>query len=73
MGATTRAATAVSEVRRKTRTRRLRGGIVQRLTTNDVLKDPALPHATRMNHRPGVVLVPTFHVQETRLFRGRFG
>jgi outer membrane murein-binding lipoprotein Lpp len=47
----------------------LRGLTAQRLTTKEVRKEPALPHATRTNHRPGVVLVPTFHVQETRPFR----
>ena len=29
--------------------------------------------ATRIGQRPGVVLVPTFHVQETRPLLGRFG
>jgi hypothetical protein len=32
---------------------------------------PADPHETVIGHRPGVVLVPTFHVHEIRL--PRFG
>ena len=46
---------------------------LQYVTTNEVRKEPALPQATRIGQRPGVVLVPTFHVQETRPLLGRFG
>ena len=45
---------------------------LQYVTTNDVRNEPALPQATRIGHRPGVVLVPTFHVQDTRPPLGRF-
>ncbi len=41
------------------------------VTTNEVRSVPADPHETTMAHRPGVVLVPTFHVHEMRL--PRFG
>ena len=46
---------------------------LQYVTRNEVRKEPALPQATRIGQRPGVVLVPTFHVQETRPLLGRFG
>jgi hypothetical protein len=42
------------------------------VTTNDVCSVPADPHETVIGHRPGVVLVPTFHVHETRPPLGRF-
>ena len=42
-------------------------------TTKEVRRVPAEPHETTIGQRPGVVRVPTFHVQETRPFRGRFG
>ena len=45
----------------------------QRVTTNEVRNEPALPQETRIGQRPGVVLVPTFHVQDTRPPMGRFG
>lgn len=43
------------------------------LTTNEVLSVPAEPQDTVMRHRPGVVFVPTFQVQDTRPPLGRFG
>jgi hypothetical protein len=43
------------------------------LTTNEVRSVPAEPHETTIGHRPGVVLVPTFHVHEIRPARGVFG
>ena len=43
------------------------------VTRNDVRNDPAEPQETTIGHRPGVVLVPTFHVHETRPNRGIFG
>ena len=41
------------------------------VTTNEVRSEPAVPQRTSMPHRPGVVLVPTFHLHEIRL--PRFG
>ncbi len=46
---------------------------LQYVTTNEVRKEPALPQATPIGQRPGVVLVPIFHVQETRPLLERFG
>ena len=43
------------------------------LTTNDVRSVPAEPQETTICQRPGVVLVPTFHVHETRPARGVLG
>jgi hypothetical protein len=42
-------------------------------TRNDVSSVPADPHETTIGHRPGVVLVPTIHVQLTRPPDGRLG
>ncbi len=42
-------------------------------TTNDVWSVPARPHETMIGHLPGVVLVPTIHVQLTRSPTVRFG
>ena len=59
--------------RRGRREQRACSASAQYVTTNDVLKPPALPQLTRIGQRPGVVLVPTFHVHETRPSLGRFG
>jgi hypothetical protein len=42
------------------------------LVTNEVRRVPAEPQETTMDQRPGVVRVPTIHVQETRPLRGLF-
>lgn len=42
-------------------------------TTKDVRSDPAEPQETVIGQRPGVVRVPTFHVQLTRPPIGFFG
>jgi hypothetical protein len=48
-----------------------RDGCAQR-TRNDVRRVPAEPHETVIAQRPGVVFVPTFHVQLTRPALGVF-
>jgi hypothetical protein len=51
---------------------RSRYGEAAQLTTNDVRNVPAEPHETTIPQRPGVVRVPTFHVQLIRPLTGRF-
>jgi hypothetical protein len=41
-------------------------------TRKEVRSVPAEPQETTIGHRPGVVRVPTVHVQLTRPFDGRF-
>ncbi len=43
------------------------------LTTNEVRSEPAAPQETSIGQRPGVVRVPTVHVQEIRPPFARFG
>src|SRR2546426_5889235 len=67
-------ASAEADATKRTTARNLSfGRTVRYVTTNDVRSDPAAPQEIAIGQRPGVVRVPTFHVQLTRPATEDFG